>query len=156
MQKLFQFFLDNIKEIFNVKLNIKSSVFKFLDPFIYHLSWLNTSQYLQNSNISCESYKIFTPSSDAQSLFDKVVVSQALVNRQTNWSNVDWVLDVSWQSQERNIVVLVWSLWVVVFMWNLQFDRNIDWCVVADFFINERVIAIHISWGVPFAETNAG
>lgn len=78
-----------------------------------------------------------TPASNAQSLLNEIVVLCLRVERQADWPDEVCIRGSELQSQEGNIVVLIGSVRVVLFMWNLLFDRNVDgWVGIAHNFIN--------------------
>lgn len=96
----------------------------------------------------------FTPSSNAQRVFVKVV-NRIFISLQADRFYVMCVFNFSWQSQQGNVVVLTPWVRIIVLMRNLELDWNVNYGITADTFFNKRVIAIVHRWRVPFTKSHA-
>lgn len=100
---------------------------------------------------------MLTPASHAECLLNEIVVLCLRVERQADWPDEVRFRGGKLQSQEGDVVVLIGSVRVVLFVGNLLLDRNVDRRVgIAHHFIDQTVVAIFFGCRVPFSESNAG
>lgn len=119
------------------------SVFPEIDSIFQWTFWKLSKEFL-------------TPSSHTQSLLHKVIILETRFARQADRLDVVGVRDSLRQSQQRNVVVLVGGLRIIILMWNQLLDGNVKWWSIADNTVNELIIAVGVGRRVPFAESNAG